>query len=98
MATWERYVKIEMDARYGRWVSIGLEYRDGDDILPLRLAMRACVWDVGEHDEMAHAQEIGHALRYAWPGRAFFVELGSRESNDHVQVYQPWGMPREDNK
>jgi hypothetical protein len=77
-------------------VTIGIEYTDDDDIdemtINAKAVAAAALWrHGGNHGEIAkYAQDI---IPEQFPGRAFYAE--TREHGRGVQVYQPFGMPRE---
>ncbi len=94
MATRESYARVT-SAYQGTDCTIGLETRDGDDLHTLLGALevlaenslRAC----GGHEGVVAYIEVALFNNYA--GRAYFVE--TEEDGCGLQVYQPWGMPRE---
>lgn len=75
----------------------GMEIREGDDVDLLThwlqmWAQRALDRWGGNHLELC--RHVEEAILESFPGRAYFVE--TEEDGRGVQVYQPFGMPRED--
>jgi len=75
---------------------LGLELQNGDDVSELTgrlqdLAESALRWADGQHQGTCRAIEI--AVEVGWPGRAFFVETETEGRG--VQVFQPYGLPRD---
>lgn len=40
------------------------------------------------------AVAVEEAVKSSWPDRAYFLEIG-RDDHRWVQIFQPWGIPRE---
>jgi len=91
-ATREAYARgyAECD---GFEVSVGLEWRAGDDIVALSEIVKMVAEDAAEHDDHALALEAAEIriLTY-WNGRAYFIE--TEHAGHGVQVFQPYGLPR----
>ena len=74
-------------------VSVGLEWRADDDIAGLSELVKMVATDAAQLDDHALANEAAELriLTY-WPSRAYFIE--TERDGAGVQVYQPFGMPR----
>ena len=91
-ATREAYARGYAE-RGGFECSVGIEWRDGDDIDGLsriahEIADYSAEW--GRHDLATTSAE--DKITAHWPGRAYFIE--TERDGQGVQVYQPFGMPR----
>jgi hypothetical protein len=75
----------------------GLELREGDDVdhltnwLQRQAAFAAARW---EDNHLEICRQVEERILEVYPGRAYFIE--TEKEGRGVQVYQPFGMPREE--
>lgn len=101
MVRCEYYVRASVDHPWLDYVelTVGVEYTTDDDVEEMTLQIkdlaRTAAWAVGEPTgfHAAYAEAVKAVVNERYPGRAFFVETD--ELGRGVQVYQPFGMPRE---
>ncbi len=94
MAAREVYVRLT-DTQDGFDITPGIEGRPGDNVtLMLNVLRRLAKWGhTRAPDHEAVVELIEGFIKIAWPSRAYFIE--TETDGGGVQVYQPWGMPRE---
>ena len=100
MAAVERYLRSTVH-RQTLEIVAGLEWRDDDDFDQVRAALKCrLVFTSARHaldgDDVV-VKAVEETIRKYWPDRAFFIEVGDPDGDDWVQVFQPWGLPREAN-
>jgi hypothetical protein len=100
MAVRERYARTWV-TQEGDEISIGLEWRDDDELAFFTIVLKALAQRVLNAYSLAdgdfHELAVDHIERWMdehYPDRAFFVE--TERQGMGVQVFQPWGLPRED--
>ena len=75
----------------------GVEWRDGDrfDAIAgdMQVVADAVARMAGRGDPMMAAQRAEDVFRRWWPDRAYFVEVHDTAGR-WVQVFQPFGVPR----
>lgn len=85
-------------ARDGVEVIAGLEWR-GEYVDDLRRSMRIAMDYALRHklfdDDMKITEGVEAALLELWPGRAYFIEVSHDPDEGWVQVFQPYGVPKE---
>lgn len=102
----EAYVRVEIPWQ-DPWtgimvrVEVGLELRPGDSWADLVTGLRALMegWTDGLPnlgDIVRVGEEVEALIRLAWPDRAYFVEVWPPGDDGWVQIFQPYGLPRDD--
>lgn len=102
----EDYVRVTTE-QYGFTLEPAVEYRAGDsfDELATILENNIHIWlDVTawvdrrepRPDAMAAAHRVADGIRQWWPDRAYFVEVWQHDERGFAQVFQPFGLPRND--
>lgn len=92
----ETYVRVSVE-RGPLSFEPGIEYREGDsyDSMAELLEGLAFAAATNEHGSaMDAARAFGENVKYLWPDRAWFVEVWKHGERGFVQMYQPFGIPR----
>lgn len=102
----EAYVRAEVpwyDDETGDVVNIevGLELRPGDNwgdlVTGLLTMVEGWVEDEPHPSSLVQVgEEVEALLRLAWPDRAYFVEVWPPGDKGWIQIFQPYGIPREE--
>lgn len=100
MAPREAYVRVVKKVD-GFEVIAGLELRDDDDWLAMRLALseemsRAVEYTeryLDRNDWAEYALVVETRISAHWPDRAYFIEVG-KDDDSWIQLFQPYGVPR----
>jgi hypothetical protein len=71
-----------------------VEFHGGDDYDDVVAKLEACAEIEIPPDPIAASLEIGAAIAALWPGRAYFVESWQTGRRGFAQVFQPYGLPR----
>ena len=76
-----------------------VELRPSDNYPALRNELRRqlgrAIGEAAGFTEMLLAAAVESQLQNAWPDRAYFIEVGNNREG-WVQVFQPYGVPRND--
>lgn len=94
----EAYVRVTYRIR-GREVTVGVELRPDDDLVPLRaaiktrLALQATLLTHDITDDLL-AESVEGVLWLRFPDRAYFIEVGDPD-DAWVQVYDPRNFVKE---
>lgn len=99
----EAYARVEVPwVDLGRtiFIELGVEMRAGEEWLDLVTGLRQLVegWVDGEQHTVGVvrvAEEIEVLLRLAHPDRAYFIEVWPDCGEGWVQIFQPYGIPRD---
>lgn len=93
----EQYAVGEFEDARDFSVTVGLYYSTGEDTVRLMSA----AYDIASvsamtcgHDHEANSLYVQDYVDRSFPGRPFYVE--TRREGRGVQVYQPYGMPRDE--
>lgn len=93
----EAYVRVEVEWE-GMNVTPGLELRPSDRAEDLITELHHLLDEQhGPHlTALEAALEVEHRILLAFPGRAYFVEVYPPGDDGWIQIFQPFGIPRND--
>lgn len=93
----EDYVRVTVECG-GFTIEPAVEYQRGELFSLVAQSLRRAAdgpWSSGEcWDQMLVADVIAGRIAERWPDRAYFVEVWQNGTEGFAQVFQPYGVPR----
>jgi hypothetical protein len=95
----EKYLRVARPRNHGGTVDVGLEYTTPGDAEVDRVVLREILRRVDDANPEADADTMAELVKAAlvdsWPSRAYFIESWfSKAEDDWIQIFQPFGVPR----
>jgi hypothetical protein len=87
----EAYVRVTLCATENLEVLVGVEIGEGEDPSILYAEVRAAVWpvDIVDKNDMQIGKTVEEMIRFHYPGRSYFLEVGRGAGDEYVQIFQP---------